>query len=176
MPEVHERKGEVVEHIGGGERVVELDGVEQDRPPPEQNDVAQVKVAMAVPNMAAGAACEQEGRRAVEGGAHGGGKRPGAGSREDVRRLKELGQSLVHDAAEGVGGGDAIADRRSAVGRDDQAGDLGDERRCDLAAVGDEVEGQVLVEALHVDGPLDDGAVAAEVERAIFAGDRARPR
>ena len=46
FPEVHEQEGEIVEDVGGGNRLVELDGVEEDRLGRDQDDVAKMKVAM----------------------------------------------------------------------------------------------------------------------------------
>ncbi len=50
--EIHQQKGEVVEHVDGGELVVELDGVEQDRLALDLDDVAEVQIAVAVTHIA----------------------------------------------------------------------------------------------------------------------------
>ena len=47
MPQVHQQECEVVEHVYGGDLVVELDAVEQARRAIEEADIAQVQIAMA---------------------------------------------------------------------------------------------------------------------------------
>ena len=49
-PEIHEQKRQVVEDVGAGDLVVELDAVEERRPAVEQHDVAQVQVAVTLPH------------------------------------------------------------------------------------------------------------------------------
>ena len=52
--EVHEQEGQVVEHVHGGDGLVELDGVEEDGAAVAQDDVAEVKVAVAFANETSG--------------------------------------------------------------------------------------------------------------------------
>ena len=47
-PEIHQQERQVVADVGAGDLVVELDAVEQRRPPVEQHDVAQVQIAVAL--------------------------------------------------------------------------------------------------------------------------------
>ncbi len=52
LAEIHQQKGEIVEHIDGGEPVVELDRVEQDGRAVDLDDVAQMQIAVAVAHIA----------------------------------------------------------------------------------------------------------------------------
>src|SRR5207302_2545504 len=45
-PQIHQKKGEIVKHVARGDRLIEFDRIEQDRPVFDQDDVAQVKIAM----------------------------------------------------------------------------------------------------------------------------------
>ena len=47
-PEIHQQERQVVQDVDAGDLVVELDAVEQRRPPVEQDDVAQMQVAVAL--------------------------------------------------------------------------------------------------------------------------------
>ena len=64
--EVHQQEGEVVEQIDGGERLVELDGVEQHRLPLPQHDVVEVQVAVHAPHAACCRAPRKAGARTGE--------------------------------------------------------------------------------------------------------------
>ena len=64
--EVHQQKGEVVEQIDGGERLVELDGVEQHRLPLPEHDVVEVQVAVHAPHTACCRAPRKAGARTGE--------------------------------------------------------------------------------------------------------------
>ena len=52
LAEIHEQEGEIVEHVDRGERIVELDRVEQDGLALDLDDVAQVKIAVTVAHIA----------------------------------------------------------------------------------------------------------------------------
>ena len=51
-PQIHQQERQVVEHVDAGNLVVELDRVEQRRAAVEQDDVAQVEIAVALPDEA----------------------------------------------------------------------------------------------------------------------------
>ena len=50
LDQIHQQKGEIVEHVAGRDTVVEFDGVEQHRLAVNQDDVAEMQVAMAAAN------------------------------------------------------------------------------------------------------------------------------
>ena len=52
LAEIHEQEGEIVEHVDRGERIVELDGVEQNGLALDLDDVAQVEIAVTVAHIA----------------------------------------------------------------------------------------------------------------------------
>ena len=66
MPRSIRQKGEIVEHVDGGEPVVELDGVEQDRRAVDLDDVAQMQIAVAVAHIAAPRSRLEQGRERGE--------------------------------------------------------------------------------------------------------------
>ena len=59
--EVHEQEGEVVEHVDGGQRLAELQGVERHRHAVDQHDVAEVQIAVAAADAAGVAALRSAG-------------------------------------------------------------------------------------------------------------------
>ena len=86
LPHVHQREGEVVEEVAGGDVGVELDSVDQRGWPSMDRDVARVQVAVAAARVARGTARDQQPPRRGErfarlarqrGGAGGGANRSG---------------------------------------------------------------------------------------------------
>ena len=65
-PEVHQEKRQVVQDVRAGDVVVELDTVEQRRAPLEENDVAQMKIAVTLPHEARLAASFEHLRPPIE--------------------------------------------------------------------------------------------------------------
>ena len=63
LPQVHQREGEIVEDVAGGDVGVERDRVEQGRLAVDQRDVAQVQVAVAAPHPARSPRAISSGRR-----------------------------------------------------------------------------------------------------------------
>ena len=53
LAEIHQQKGDIVEHVDGGEPVVELDGIEQGGRAIDLDDIAQMQIAVAVAHIAA---------------------------------------------------------------------------------------------------------------------------
>jgi hypothetical protein len=45
--QVHQKEREIIEHIAGAEALAELDGIEQNRPVVDKDDIAAVKIAVA---------------------------------------------------------------------------------------------------------------------------------
>ena len=45
-PQIHQKKREIVKHVARRDRLVEFDRIKQDRPVFDQDDVAQVEIAM----------------------------------------------------------------------------------------------------------------------------------
>ena len=87
LAEIHEQEGEIVEHVDRGERIVELDRVEQDGRAVDLDDVAQVQIAVAVAHIASARPRLEQGRERGERFAARAGKRdapPPADSRSRV--------------------------------------------------------------------------------------------
>ena len=55
MFEIHQQKGEVIKDVDRGELLGEFEAIEQSRPVLDEADIAQVQVAVAVPDLARGA-------------------------------------------------------------------------------------------------------------------------
>ena len=90
LVEIHDQEGQIVERVGAGERLVELERVEQHRHTVEQHDVAEMQVAMAVPHPAGGPARVEQPGQALE-----------LGERRPVeRRHGILGQDVRHQLLE----------------------------------------------------------------------------
>ena len=66
LAEIHQEKGEIVEHIDRGEPIVELDRVEQDRRAVDLDDVAQMQIAVAVAHIASPGPRLEQGRERGE--------------------------------------------------------------------------------------------------------------
>ena len=69
LDQVHEQKGEIVEDVAGRDQIAELDGVEQHRPAVDQDDVAEMQIAMDTTDEATPAALDQQRMNAPIGGA-----------------------------------------------------------------------------------------------------------
>ena len=65
-PEIHQEKREIVQNVRAGNLVVELDAVEQRRSPVQQHDVAQMEIAVTLPNEAGLAPAFEHLRAAIE--------------------------------------------------------------------------------------------------------------
>ena len=50
LDQVHQQEGEIVEHVAGGDLGIEFDGVEQHRRAVEQDDIAEMQIAVAAPH------------------------------------------------------------------------------------------------------------------------------
>ena len=66
LAEIHQQKGEIVEHIDRGEPVVEFDRVEQDGRAVDLDDVAQMQIAVAVAQIASPRPRLEQGRERGE--------------------------------------------------------------------------------------------------------------
>ena len=65
-PQIHQEKGEIVEDVRAGNLVVELDAVEERRSPVQQHDVAQMEIAVTLPNETGLAPAFEHLRTAIE--------------------------------------------------------------------------------------------------------------
>ena len=65
-PEIHQEKRKIVQDVGAGNLVVELDAVEERRAPVQQHDVAQMEVAVTLPNEAGLPSAFEHLRTAIE--------------------------------------------------------------------------------------------------------------
>ena len=66
LAEIHQQESEIVENVDGGEPVVELDGVEQNRRAVDLDDVAQMEIAVAMAHIASARAALEQWRKRGE--------------------------------------------------------------------------------------------------------------
>ena len=164
--EVHEEERQIVEHVDRRQRLAELERIEGHRRAVDQNDVAEVEVAVAAADAAGAAALDEHGRKACEGRPQPAGERngcsfvalSGAEGRDQLpddglERLSPVEGS--RDRALAVIAGNHVGQRfRQLVGQRPLLGPVDQHRR--------------LGEAAHMDGPVDDAALS--IERQATAG------
>src|SRR4029077_8115704 len=92
LEEVHQQEGEVIEDVARRDDVAEFDGVEEHRSAIDQDDIAEMKIAVDAADKPAAAALGKEGDDAVIGGAAHSRERVDLRRREDIRvRPERLG-------------------------------------------------------------------------------------
>ena len=173
VDQVHQQEGEIVEDVAGGDQRIEFDGVERHRLAVDHRDIAEMEVAVAAAHQAVAAAqFEQRPPQRQRGAAR-------ARQMRDIVRGKQIGRLgklrvvLVDEGVERRDPGRGLDDRRARVCRGDGAGEFVGEFETDAAALGEEIERARLVEAVHLDRPLDRLAGAVEREMAAaLARDR----
>ena len=167
--QVHQQEGEVVEHVTGGDARIELDGVEQRRCAVEQDDVAEVQVAVAAAHVARGRADREQRAEAAEQRAGGRRERGDGDVRCERRRPPQC--RVVLDKVLAQVGNPAlrIGRRRGGVGGGHGRREAVDLPRRQRPASDHAVEGRRLVEAPHAQHVLDDGTGAAQREAPVGA-------
>ena len=171
--QVHQQEREVVEHVDGGETGVEFDGVEQRRPAVDQDNIAEMQVAVAAPHQAGALARLEQRRDARERGPGGGGQGGNRIPIEQVRHRAQLVVVLRHDRGQRRDEAGVLARLRAFMRRRHRAPEGVGEAVVDAAGVGQMIERLGLVEAGHLDRPFHRLAVAADGEGAA-AGARDR--
>ena len=161
LPEIHHRKSEIVENVAGGDRVVELDGVERRRLAVNQREIAEMQIAVATPDPPARAARAQQRRHAFERRARTLGER---GRRIGGKQIRPFGEASAFCSIQRASprGRARPADLGLRVHGVDRRGEFADRPALEFAARGELVERRFLVEAAHPRRPFDDLAVAVE--------------
>ncbi len=157
LPEIHQHEGEVVENVDGRQPIVEFDRVKQNGPTGFEDDVAQVKVAVAAAHLALRFPPFKQRRNGRIGGQklrpqirdRGGGK---------GRRRGEPVERVGHPAAESLRRAPFMA-RRARVGGGNGLGKPGGGRKIEFAAPCELVERLVVVETAGMDCPFDNVAI-----------------
>ena len=171
LAEVHQQKGEVVEHVARSDQRVELDGVEQHRPLVDEHDVAEMQVTMAAAHAAEFSAGRQQRLYARVGFARFAIECSDSVGFEQIGPLAERFEILVEIGFERGDPRRGLDDRRLLVGRGDGKTERVGQLLANLA--GKMVEGARLVEAAHLDRPFDGRALAGDCQPSVgFAGDR----
>ena len=172
-PQIHEKEGDVVEHIDARDVVVELHGVEQGGNAVDQADVPQVEIAVALahrspalPGVKAIAVTLERGA-----GVHG---QTLAGRRfQDSRALLDEAARVALDDPRHARLPAMFRTRlRAPVQADDRVGQAFHEPGVQLTTLGQAIEERVLVEADHLDQPINRRARPADRERpTVFPSD-----
>ena len=169
-PQIHEQKREVVEHIDARDVFVELHGVEQRGDAVDEADVAQVEIAVALAHRslalpgveAIGVAFER--RAGVRGQTLAGGR-----IQDACALLDKAARVAVDDPRHAVAPAMIRTRLRARVQADDRVGQAFHEPGIQLMALGKAVEERVLIEAHHLDQPIDRRrpALPARVRRRL---------
>ena len=139
LPKIHQDEGEVVERIDGRHRIVELDGVEENRPAVQQNDVAQMHVAMAEANLALPFARPEQRRVPCIGLHELRPQRRDGGGRENILRTGKAVDRIFEPVAKILGRA-LIAARCALMRGKDDFGEPRDDGKIELAPFGKTVE------------------------------------
>ena len=172
LPEIHQREGEIVENVAGGDVGIEFDRVEQHRLAVDDRDVAQVQIAVAAAHVALLAARDEQ--------------RPDRGERfarlarqrRRSRGIEQIGprartrprSDRDRSTSERVARSPSRVGARSCE-RWIARASLRTNSRGQAAALGDLVERRVLVEAAHMRRPFHDFAGAADRQARALARD-----
>ena len=167
LDQVHEQEGEVVEDIAGRDEIAELDGVEQHRPAVDQDDVAEMQIAMDTTDEATPAALDQQRMNAPIGGATGARELFDLGCREQIGHLAKRAGVLVDIGRQRRDPGRRLDDRCMRMRHGDGAAERVGEIGVDASRRGEVIEGLRLVEAAHLDRPFDRRATAVECQSPI---------
>ena len=159
---IHQQEGEVVEDVSAGDLIGEFHRVEQRRLAVDEDDVAQVQIAMATADESGLAALEQDRPHDCERQSCVDCKLPGGRGVEKIGPLGESGAVLLDIGLERMGRARCVPERRAGVGTADRDRQLVDDLVGQAASRRDAVERRILVEAAHVGDPLDDFALAAD--------------
>ena len=163
VPEVHQQKRQVIDHIDTGNLVVELDTVEQRRLTVQQDDVAEVQVAVTLANETGPPPPVEEIAAPLErclriaGDAHA--QRFVDPSLAELRKTRRV---AVDDPGHGPGAAVIEAPFSGHVKPGDGFGERGHAAKIERPERREPVEQQRLIESIHLDEPLDDPVSAAE--------------
>ena len=167
--QIHQKKGQIVENVAARNLVGKLDRVEQRRLAVEENDVAQVQIAVTAANETGLAALEQDWAHVRECEPRIVGKLARRRRIEEIGPLGESRAVLLDVSFERMRGARCVPERGASVHAADDERQLVDDRVRNAAPVGDAIERRVLVESPHMDDPFDDFAIAPERERLLLA-------
>ena len=166
-PQIHQQKGEIVEHVDAGQVVVEFQAIEQNRIALEQADIAQMQVAVTVPQPACLRARVEPASLAFE-------RRPAIGKKRH-RSLILRQQGICKPLFIGFLGvsqcgaaGLVLPHFGMCVKRRNMRRQRVQHLRFERAAIGEPIEQQLLFEASHFDNRVYRFASIGESETAIL--------
>ena len=171
--EVHEQESRVEQHVDVGDGRAEFDGVEQGWPAVDEHDVAQVQIAVAVAHPALPAAVFEQRGDAGQFAPAGFDQACDVGGNEGAGGgFGEAGGIVVDILGHGWAAAEAGSDVAGGVETGDDGGGVFQDGGGQPALPGQAVEQQAVVEAVHVDQPIDVFARPAQGQGAIgLAGD-----
>ena len=167
-PEIHEKKREIVQHVGAGNLVVEFDRVEERRPSVDQHDVAKVEIAVTLADESGFPTSIEQASMAIEGRTRVSCQFGRQTRVEDaIALLLESGGVAVDDPRHSGGAAMIRATLRSQVELRDCRRQRGHEPEIQSVATREAVEQRVLVESVHLDDPVDGHAWTAQGKRTV---------
>ena len=126
-PQVHQKKTEIVKHVACRDRLVEFDRIKQDGPVFDQDDIAQVKIAMTAADLTLIFALRKQRGEPRERLLHCLAKARDSLRREDSGRRFKRDEGLLNLALQCLASICAADDRRAPVRRGDNARQFGDD-------------------------------------------------
>ena len=173
LDQVHQQEGEVVEHVAGGDRRIELDGVEQHRRVVDQDNISEMQIAVAAAHKAGLLARGEQRTQADKCCLRRAGERGNRACGKQFGRGAQFGIVLRGDVEEPIGEAELLHRRRRVMRLRDRACQRVGECCIDAALAGQPIERLALVETGHLHRPFHRHALAAEGQPPIgLPGDR----
>ena len=172
LGQIHQQECQIVEHVARRDQRAEFDGIEQHRPALEQDDIAEMEIAVDAADEAS-RALEQERMNAGIGRSARAREGVDALGRKQIGRLDKGRDVLVDVICQRFHPGTGIDCGRRRVRRRHGSAERIGQCRVDPAGLSQVVEGRPLVETAHLDSPFHRRAGAVEREPAVrLARDR----
>ena len=167
-PQVHQKKGDVVQDIDARDVVVEFDAVEERGHAAQQADVSQMQVAVAFAHQPSASPTVQpcgmrnEGRLRVRREA-----RADSGVKDPATLLDKADRVAVGDPGDPGASSVIASDSRVGMQMRDRQGEVAHQRQVQPIGRSQPIEQRALIESPHLDEPVDGRALAVERERAV---------
>ena len=158
VEQVHQQEGQIVPDVDAGDGIVELDSVEQHRPPVQPHDVAKVEIPVAAAYPAADPARFEPGAVMLQLGGALPGEIEGARPVEDIRQGGELVFVTVDDPRHTGQAAFARGRLRGVVEGTNRLGQGRHRRERQCSAGGERIEQLAIVESPHHHEPVDRAA------------------
>src|SRR5450631_249860 len=162
-PQIHQKKSEIIEHVARRERLVEFDRVEQHWPVFDQDDIAQVKIAVAAADLTLIFTLGKQRFSARESAFHCPAKAVDSSRREGFGCRFEGNERLLDLRRQRRARIRSNGNRRAPVRRGNSARKLCDDVKMEFVSPGQAIERAAFIETPHMHGPFDDRAAAPKL-------------